>query len=643
MDRNNLVGLVLITLIVTAWLIWSSMNTPEPKKQTDTRKDDTAFVAETPTETSKDTLTEDTGKSKSIAATNKENYGDALGAHATGTREVITIETDLVIAKLSSKGADLIHWELKEYKKWDGVPTQLIADKEGELFLDFWSTGNRRIDSRNLYFKFDNEEDSYRITGEQKLTLKAVLDLGDGRELAKYFTFHGDQYIIDADVELKNMNELVPRGYNFSWTGGVTYQEKNSVDESGSAVAMVSLNGEVEEIDASGEEVSLSPDGLIDFTAVKSKYFGAAIIPLPERQFDGIVDLYGTSRTIRRSPAIMDATVESYDMSFRIPYKNSVQKNSFRVFIGPLDYDIVESYGLENTIDLGWEFLIRPIGEYFMLPIFMFIHNYVPNYGIAIIIFSLIIKLLVYPLSIKQMQSAQKMKLLGPEIQKLRDKYPDDNQKVQQETMKLYSSYGVNPAGGCLPLLLQMPILYALWTILRSTIDLRQAPFAFWINDLSVPDAIITLGFKLPLLGMNQFSGLALLMGLTMFIQQKMTITDPRQKAMIYMMPVMFTLIFSNFPAGLNLYYFFFNLWSIAHQYYINNLSKNKVTLEEMRKSPKKEGWLQKKMREAQDMAAQQGRSVPGRKYDDSQSKGTQPKQKKQQKRTSPTQGKKKK
>jgi YidC/Oxa1 family membrane protein insertase len=158
-----------------------------------------------------------------------------------------------------------------------------------------------------------------------------------------------------------------------------------------------------------------------------------------------------------------------------------------------------------------------------------------------------------------------------------------------------------------------MPILFALWQFLRSTIDLRQEGFILWITDLSIPDVIIDIGFKLPIFNMDKFSGLAILMGVTLFIQQKMTVTDPRQKMLVWMMPIMFTLMFSNFPSGLNLYYFMFNLFSIAQQYYMNNLAKNKLTLADLKRMPKKEGWLQKKMREAQEIAAERGKSLPGR------------------------------
>ncbi len=279
---------------------------------------------------------------------------------------------------------------------------------------------------------------------------------------------------------------------------------------------------------------------------------------------------------------------------------------------------MLSEYGLENLVNLGWKFIIRPIGEFFMLPFFLFIYKLIGNYGISIILFSIVMKIILYPLSIQQMRSAQKMKVIAPEVAKVREKYKDDQKQQQQELMKVYSTYGINPAGGCLPLLLQMPILYALWGVLRTSIELRQADFAFWIHDLSLPDSIITLPF--PIFGITSLSGLALLMGITMFIQQKMTLTDPKQKAMVYMMPIMFTLMFSYFPAGLNLYYFVFNLLGILQQLYLNNYSKNKLTLADLKRMPKKESWFTKKMKEAQEIAQSQGKTLPGQKPQSRQS-----------------------
>jgi YidC/Oxa1 family membrane protein insertase len=226
-------------------------------------------------------------------------------------------------------------------------------------------------------------------------------------------------------------------------------------------------------------------------------------------------------------------------------------------------------------MSLGWAWLIRPISEYVMLPIFTAIHYVVPNWGLVIIIFSILIKLAMHPLSKSQMKSMKKMQKLQPLMDELRTKYKDDPQKMNQSIMNLYKEYGVNPAGGCLPLLLQMPIMYALYAVFRGAIELRQANFVGWIKDLSIPDIIYHLPFKLPLIGIQDISGIAVIMGITMFIQTKMTTKDPRQKAMVWMMPIMMTFLFNGFPSGLNLYYAVFNVLGIGQQLLINKQEDN--------------------------------------------------------------------
>ena len=193
----------------------------------------------------------------------------------------------------------------------------------------------------------------------------------------------------------------------------------------------------------------------------------------------------------------------------------------------------------------------------------------------------------------------KKMQILQPKIAEIKEKYADDKEKVSKETMKLYSTYGVNPAGGCLPLVLQMPIFIALWGLFKTAIELRQQPFVWWINDLSSPDIILNLSFKLPLFGISEISGLAILMGVTTFFQQKMSVKDPNQKALVYVMPVMLTLMFMSFPSGLNLYYFLFNLFSIVQQYYINH-SGGEEELVPVNKPNKKKGFMSRLMEAAE-------------------------------------------
>ena len=608
MDKRPIIGLVLIGLLTVAWITYnSSVST----RDVPPAKDSTGQAAATGTQAPG---TQAPGTQPAITATPSATaYGRAFAGAADGPEQLVTVETDLVRAVISSKGGVIRRWELKQYNSWRGQPVQLISptNNPGEMGIFFSTHEGKQIDTRLLSFGLEVNgqpaASAIRLSGADSVRLTARLVLEGGASIVKTYTLYGDRYIAGLGVRMNNMEEIVAnRRYEISWTNGLKYQEYNSVDESGSSEVMASVGGDLEHLDAAEPNVKVSIPGIsgaIDYTAVKTKYFTAAIIP---QSISAETDVYleGNASTVKN-----EGIVETYSMSYRLPLRPTSAEEQFTLYIGPIDYDIVKQYGLEATVNLGWP-VIRQIGEYMMLPVLKFVHNFIPNYGFAIIIFSIIMKLLLYPLSIQQMRSAAKMKLLAPEMNRIREKHKDDMAVQQQEMMRMYGEYGINPAGGCLPLLLQMPIMYALYMVLSSSIDLRHAPFTLWIQDLSVPDVLIDLPFKL--LFIDHISGLALLMGITMFIQQKQTITDPRQKAMVYMMPVMFLFMFSNLPAGLNLYYFVFNLLGIIQQVYITNFSKNRHTLEDLKRMPKKEGWLQKKMREAQEIAAAQGKTLPG-------------------------------
>ncbi|NLO19398.1 MAG: membrane protein insertase YidC [Ignavibacteria bacterium] len=612
MDKRSLLAFVLIGIVLAIWMIVNSVYQQPPLKQeqiadsvrTEQQIEDSSSFAQD------EIISSDTTSQEVYINADSLKHGSFFSNFVKDEEKEITIESDLFIAKLTNKGAGISFWQLKKYKHNNGSPTQLIESDLNELFLVFETRERNKIDTRDFYFTFENlEKTEYKLKENDSLVLNARLGYENGSAILKKFVFYGNSYSFINDISIRQMDTILQKGYRFVWGDGLCYQEKNASDESNEAIAMASLNGAIEELNADGADpVTANYTGIIDYAATKTKYFGAAIIPQPYRSFDGTVDLLG-----RREFYHSDRTEEKYSLIFRIPYSGGTITNSFRVYLGPLDYDLLSKYNLTDMINFGWRWLVRPIGEFIMLPFFKMIYMFVNNYGISIIIFAIFMKILLYPLSITQMRSAQKMKLIAPEMTKIRDKYKDDQKQQQTEIMKLYSEYGVNPAGGCLPLLLQMPILYALWAVLRTAIDLRQASFFLWITDLSLPDVIIELPFPIPIFNLKHFSGLALLMGVTLFFQQKLTLTDPRQKFMIYILPVVFTLMFSYFPSGLNLYYFMFNLIGIGQQVYMNKFSKKKMTLEDLKKMPKKEGWMQKKMREAQEIAAAQGRAVPGK------------------------------
>ena len=405
------------------------------------------------------------------------------------------------------------------------------------------------------------------LRGQDEYSLDLVLKAGTGR-VVKTLRFSNGTYALNVGVKMIGMEDVIANyEYQVVWESGLPYVEHNSVDESRQAEAFSFAGGEVATIDASkpGENPVSNTSGITDWVATRNKYF-AVVLLSDDKKADGA---YMEGRC---EAAPDHGIVEHYSIGLKVPYKNGVEETStFTLFLGPLDYDIINSYnrGLEHIMSLGWSW-IRPNTVYLFIPLFKLLHMFISNYGIVIILFSIIIKLALHPLTRSSMKSMKKMQALQPMMEEIRTKFKDDPNQMNIQIMKLYKDYGVNPAGGCLPLLFQMPILYALYALFANSIQLRQASFVWWIKDLSVPDVFVDLPFTLPLFGLHNISGLALMMGITMFIQQKMTVNDPRQKAMVWMMPVMMTLLFNSLPSGLNLYYFVFNLLAIGQQVFVN-------------------------------------------------------------------------
>jgi len=566
MDKQTTIGFVLIGLVLIVWMWLQAPPTPQRQAVVS----DTTHAAARPV---RDSLRSETHLAPPVlaAATVSQDPGKFFAATAVGTEKVLIIKTDLYTAELTTKGGLLRKWELSNYATWDKVPVQLVDfDRGGDFSLLFTSSDGKLINTRNLYFQTDRPTwQTVELTGDNTFSVDVTLPVTGGGRIVKRFTFTNGKYSFDVELDFRNVGDVISNfEYQIVWEHGIRYAEENSFDESSFAMAYAYSGGEMTEIDATkaNETVKQDINGATSWVATRNKYFALAMMA-EEGKSQGAY-LEGT-----HLPMPDNGVKENYVLALKMPFRGSSAESArLTVYCGPLDYDVVKSYhrGLEKTMTLGAAWIIRPISEYVMIPLFQFLRMFIPNYGWVIIVFSLIIKIALHPLTRTSMKSMKKMQTLTPLMNEIREKYKDDPQKMNQQVMNLYKEYGVNPAAGCLPMLLQMPILFALYAVFRSSIELRQASFFGWIHDLSIPDTIVKLPFTVPFFGMNQVSGLALAMGVTMFIQQKMSTTDPRQKSMVYIMPVMMTLIFASLPSGLNLYYFVFNLLSIGQQLWIN-------------------------------------------------------------------------
>lgn len=616
MDRNTIIAFVLIGAILIIWLF---INTPEQKEQQKTNRD-TTTVVEKPLKEQTNILEEE---KKLSSPSSDQNNGNNLGmfsSQETDTGRIVTIETDLAIYELSTKGGNFHKVFLKKFNNWYSAGSeegedyyktsvQLINYSLSDVYnISFISSEGKAVNTKSLKFTTSPESKQF-VTGKDSLLIVFRMAIDSGKEILKKYLFNADSYLIKSEIEFIGFNGLITDNtYDVSWESGIRFVEHNSTNEASISSADIYYGDEKVVVDAPGDGEKISNDfnGRVDWLAVRNKYFAAIMIPTDPL---GVEGAYIEGQTF---PTKNLGHKEIYNVRLVVPFKGSeIEKRTINLYIGPVDYDLLKgiSQNLTALVDFGsffgLKFVVRPIAEYVLLPLFKFLNNFIPNYGFVIIVFSLIIKIAVYPLTRKSFESMKKMQLLQPKITELKEKLKDDPQKMNKETMKLYQTYGVNPAGGCLPILLQMPIFIALWGLLQAAIELRQQPFIFWIKDLSVPDVIYDLGFKFPLIGLQEISGLALLMGITTFFQQKMSIKDPKQQALVYMMPIMLTILFMTFPSGLNLYYFMFNVFSIAQQYYVNH-KQSDVELVPVDPSKRKKGFMQKLMDAAEHQSKQQ-------------------------------------
>jgi YidC/Oxa1 family membrane protein insertase len=566
MDKKTTLGFVLIGLVLILWM-W--LQTP-PVPQRGTPGADSLQHLRVPVHDTVRVERPAIAVRDTTAHTPEALLGKYFAARASGEEKIIIVQTDLYTAELSTRGGVIKTWRLHRYNSWDGQPVQLIDyDRGGDLSLLFTSGDGKLIDTRALYFDARNGPwTTTTLKEDGSTTIEFLLPLGEGKSLTKRMTFTNGTYAVDTEFRFSGMGEAISNfEYQVVWETGIRYAEQNSVDESNFAMGYAYSGGELIEVDATkaGEVVKRDINGSTDWVSARNKYFAVAL--LPEKGVCQGAYLEGT-----RVPEPNSGVKENYTLALKMPLKSGNEHANVTVFLGPLDFNIVKGYdrGLDQMMSLGAAWIIRPISEYIMIPLFQFLHLFIPNYGWVIIVFSLIIKIALHPLTRTSMKSMKRMQALTPLMNEIREKYKDDPNKQNQQIMNLYKEYGINPAAGCLPLLLQMPILFALYAVFRSSIELRQSAFMFWIHDLSTPDTILHLPFTIPFFGITAVSGLALAMGITMFLQQKMTVTDPRQKAMVWMMPVLMTLMFNGLPSGLNLYYFVFNLLAIGQQMWLN-------------------------------------------------------------------------
>ena len=459
---------------------------------------------------------------------------------STAEEKEIKVETEFYSAIFTTRGGTLKHYELKKYKDKDGKDVVLLKSPGLEPPLSIGSTDKFNLSDANFHTSGKD------ITlGKEKMSDSLIFEYADsGLSVRRTFTVHSNEYRIDVRDEVS--------GFPDYWiTIGTDFGIYESKDRS-AHIGPVLLTG-TKRVEPKLKEAESYRDDL-KWIAREDKYFFAALVPVTK---------------------VDEARVWKMKDSSVIAFMSKVNTNDFILYAGPKEYDRLKALhvGLEHIIDFGF-FSVLAVPLFWTLKLF---YKVLGNYGWAIVLLTILIRIPFIPLVNKSQKSMKKLQELQPRMAEVREKFKKDPQRMQREMMDLYKKYKVNPLGGCLPIILQIPVFFALYKILMIAIELRGAPFMLWLKDLSAPDTLFGhIPAWFPLIGGFAIGPLPILMGATMIIQQRMTPTsmDPAQNRIMMFMPIIFTFLFLNFATGLVLYWLMNNIFSITQQLYVNRKLK---------------------------------------------------------------------
>ena len=638
MNRNTIIGLILIFAIFIGWSYWMQPSEEELEQQRQEQLDrarqkrvsDSAEAAYNAAQRENEARMQEQqaalppisgDDSSAVYQQLSSNYG-AFRMSGIGEEEFITIESDLLKLRFSTRGGKVYAVELKEYKTWDSVPLVLFDADSAKFGFNFYSH-NKSLNTNNLYFvpeQVDGKElvgNYMKVSGKDSLSLvmRLYADQGNGqpdknRYVEHVYTVRGDQYMIDYNLNINGLeNDIstyLPYTLELDWNTFLRKQEKIQDRLSGTTIYYRSKDKEVDFLSESDSDEKEFVDKL-DWISLKQRFFSSTII------FDnGFFDNPKLAHSTHENP-VSDRYLKSTRVKVNIPVDNfSNSSADFRMYFGPNAYNILRDYhlDLERQIPLGWSFfLLQWINRYAVIPVFNWLGSYGWNYGIVILMLTIMLKIVLFPIAYKTYRSTAKMRVLKPEVDEINKKYPkkEDAMKKQQATMALYRSVGVNPMAGCVPMLLQFPILIAMFRFFPSSIELRQQSF-LWADDLSSFDSIASLPFEIPFYG-DHVSLFTLLMTVSTIIytwmnNQMMSSSQqmPGMKTMMYIMPVMFLGWFNNYASGLSYYYLLANLFTFGQMFVIRKtINEDKIykQLQENKKKPKKQSGFQKRLEEA--------------------------------------------
>lgn len=623
MDKNTIIGLLLILAVIFGFNYFNRPSKEEVALMKH-RQDSLALVQQQraadqqaalnlleqqPQATVAEMIGNDTTKAQLT-------YGH-FAANAMGEKEIVSIENDVFKLRFSTQGGGVESVELKEYSRYDSLPIILFDGKESVLDLTLTTTSNRVINTRNLYFTpiVKTLEDNTQI-----LTMR--LAINEDSYLDYVYTIAPDNYMMNFDIvahQMQNYLDVRNRNVDVSWKAKIRQQEKGRVFEDRYARMYYKFasDGSVESLNNTKDDDE-QPVGRIKWVAFKDQFFSSILIADSDMESVNLKSVKEEEES---------GYLKDYSLRASLPLDaTGAEATKLRFYFGPNQFNTLNAYdkglkkdeelNMSEIIPLGSFFLIRWVNRFMVIPMFNLFGSFIGNYGLIILLMTLVIKLVLLPFTYKSYMSTAKMRVLKPQIDEINAKIPKDKaMERQQATMALYKKVGVSPMGGCLPMMLQMPILFAMFRFFPTAIELRQQGF-LWATDLSSYDAILTWSTQIPIISSvfgNHLSLFCLLMTVTNIIYTRINMkNNPSNQQMagmsmiMYLMPLMFLFMFNNYAAGLSYYYFISLLITIGQTYLFRLFVNDDKLLAQLeakkgkKKNPKKKSGFMARLEDAQ-------------------------------------------
>ena len=609
-DIQSIIGFILIGGILIWMLYTNSLGQPEEETNTPATTEQVTSPANSNQQlANQNNSTAPATDSASIAQAQSRLGAFGYSATLASAEDNTTvIENDVLRLEVANKGGYIEEAVLKNYKTYDSIPVYLVKDGNAKFNLNFTTTDGRTLDTENLYF-----EPSISQSGDDQV-LSMKLKVSETEFLEYRYALKPGDYMMDFNIRSQGLastfNSSQPINLNWELKGyrhskSISYENKYTV---------LAYEYEGDKYDDLGHGDDEETDEDISYIAFKQHFFSSILLtdtPFKNARFE--------SNNLVEDEEVDTTFTKAFATNLPLELQGGELNYNMNWYYGPTDYKLLKEYdrNLDEIVPLGWG-IFGWINKYVFIPFFAFLSGFLPSYGLAIIVMTIVVRIVLSPVTYKSYLSQAKMKVLRPEINEINEKYKDNAMKKQQETMKLYSKAGASPMSGCLPALMQIPIFYALFQFFPSAFQLRQKNF-LWADDLSSYDVIAELPFHIPFYG-DHVSLFPILASVAIFIYMQMTTGQsmqanqqpgmPNMKFLMYLSPIMMLFFFNNYASGLSLYYFTSNLITIGIMLVIKNVivdeDKIHAKIQANKAKPKKQNRFTKKMQEMMEQAEEQ-------------------------------------